>query len=164
MIRTTVRPPQPNHTAAADQPSPPLTYERVYRAFVLLALAGTMFVSLLSSLAFVATALRPAGALSWLIAIAVGAAFEALFHVMKLSLRTSFADRGAWFALLVDWGTNTAGVYWFAPGIATVPGIAHALAALGLAGEPAVIAASAVAGLLLSAAPVWMLPLAFPEA
>ncbi len=155
MIRTTDRPPQPA--------SQPIACERVYRAFALLALCETMLASLLSSLAFVAAALLPVGAISWLAAIAIEAAFEAPVHVMKLALRNNVADRGAWLALLIDWGGNTVGVYRFAPGIATVPGIARALAALGLIGMPAIIASSAVAGLLLSAASAWMLPLAFPE-
>ncbi len=63
---------------------------------------------------------------------------------------------------MLDWATNTAGVYWFAPGIGTIPGIATALATLGIdpAGVVARTVVSAIVGFVLSAAPVWLLPLA----
>lgn len=98
----------------------------------------------------------------WLIAIGVGIVFEALLIVAKLALRDNSRDSLGWGASLIDMATNTAGVYWWAPGLPTVPGISDALAALAIdpAGGLARVLVSALVGAFLSAAPVWLLPLA----
>lgn len=95
-------------------------------------------------------------------AIGIGIVFEALLIVAKLALRDNSRDSLGWGASLLDMATNTAGVYWWAPGLPTVPGISDALTALAIdpAGGLARVLVSALVGAFLSAAPVWLLPLA----
>lgn len=142
--------------------TPRLTYTGVRVRLIWIALIGTSLMSYAATAGFVIAAMRPTTSLHWLLALGVATIGEALLIVSKAALRDNSRDGAGWVAAVLDWATNTAGVYWFAPGIGTIPGIAMVLAATGI--DPASATAralvSALVGFVLSAAPVWLLPLA----
>lgn len=139
-----------------------MTFAEARYRLLWVALIGTMLMSYTATAAFVVAALRPATPVAWMFAIGIGIVFEALLIVAKLALRDNSRDSLGWGASLLDMATNTAGVYWWAPGLPTVPGISDALTALAIdpAGGLARVLVSALVGAFLSAAPVWLLPLA----
>ncbi len=142
-----------------------LSYALVRQRLIWIALIGTSLMSYTATAAFVVAALRPASSQHWLIALGVATVGEALLIVLKLMLRDDSRSMSGWAAALLDMATNTAGVYWWAPGVALVPGIADALAAVQIdpAGGLARVLVSALIGAFLSAAPVWLLPLALAD-
>lgn len=139
-----------------------LSYADVRHRLVWVALIGTSLMSYAATAGFVVAAMQPSTFTGWLIALAVATVGEALLIVSKAALRDDSRDGLGWVAAGLDMATNTAGVYWWAPGIAMVPGIATLIGAIGI--DPASALArtlvAAFVGFILSAAPVWLLPIA----
>lgn len=151
--------------ARAERRSPAparMSYGQARHRLIWVALIGSLLMSYAATAGFVVAAMRPNTSPHWLLALGVATVGEALLIVSKAALRDNSRDGAGWVAALLDWATNTAGVYWFAPGIGSIPGIATVLTTLGVdpAGNAARTLVSALVGFVLSAAPVWLLPLA----
>jgi len=133
-------------------PAEQLTATQLQRRVIVVALVSSVVLSLLSTVACVISAMQPATAQAYLIAVAVGCGAEAIMTVGKHALRIDARSVHAWLFALADTATNAAGVYWAMPGLAALPGIAHGLAVFGLDGQAGQVIVSLLTGFALSIA------------
>jgi len=152
-MSTTVRDiPPPRQSPSPPASSSALNAITLQRRVIVVALLSSVVLSLLSTVACVISAMQPATAQAYLIAVAVGCGAEAIMSVGKHALRIDARSVHAWLFALADTATNAAGVYWAMPGLAALPGIAHGLAVFGINGQAGQVIVSLLTGFALSIA------------
>lgn len=156
-MSTTVRDIPPIGSRPSTRSQARWTVRDVERTATGIALTGTVALSFVSTVACAVAILRPTTSPAWLLAIAVAAVFEVTMHIGKLTLRDDVRSLHGWLFAALDAVTNTAGVYWAAPGLATLPVINHVAAVVGGGEETGMMLGAILIGLILSAAPPFLL-------